>query len=191
MQGLLLRDGWKTTNANKLTIKVSQQLYFYMRSDRRHYVLLTSLHPECCTRNSSRTPTRRFHMKSCTVADWCSTCSRERPTELTALHGKCFGASRSPTAWRKAHFTGSLLKNHRCTKYSITISGGPALSSVWSPPARREERRLAGFGWVCLTTSSSWCCISSRCLKHSTSPCTLSRDWNYSTDLQQISERKH
>ncbi|KAA8589735.1 hypothetical protein FQN60_013100 [Etheostoma spectabile] len=39
------------------------------KCDGRRYVLLTSLHPECCTRSSNRKPEKRFHMKSCTVAD--------------------------------------------------------------------------------------------------------------------------
>lgn len=51
------------------------------------------------------------------------------------------------------------------TDCEFTISWGPEPSSVWSPPEKREEGRPAGSCWVSQMTSSSWCCISCRCLE--------------------------
>lgn len=92
VESLLLRNGWKTCNANKHMIKVSCWWLIYLLV----YSLFTFLHPECCTGNSNRTPTTRFHTKSCTAVGWCSTWQREQKNNSTLWTLKpwpCSGAN--------------------------------------------------------------------------------------------------
>lgn len=106
---------------------MSQKLHSDTKTVQSLHIRLTCPHPECCTGSSSRTPERIFHMKSCTVVDLCSTCSRRYINETTRPQP---GLSRKHVAMCK-------LKRHYHLRRSSTFLCLISSSEAWAETSWR------------------------------------------------------